>query len=324
MKRTEQARNKTQNRHGIWKWFLVFTLYFTLYTLHCLYGKGLGTTGAQFLKVGMGARPLAMAGAFSAVADDVNSIYYSPASLTRTNNKEISATYLKYFSDVNAGFVGYTGACCKECYVGVGVTYLQVTDIERRDLDEVKLGDFGATDIALFLDCAKKDVANSLLENLAVGGGLKLISQKIDDEKAFTVALDLSAYYPADDKLSFAFNIQNISYGVKFIDEIDPLPLNIKVGAAYRVIKDLTVACDLDEYIIDNKLYASVGAEYWIKNALALRSGYRFGYDTSSLGGIAGLGVGAGVKIWSVTLDYAFVPFGDLGDTHRVSFGAKF
>lgn len=45
------------------------------------YAKGLGTTGAQFLKVGMGARPLAMAGAFSAVSDDVNSIYYMPIEL---------------------------------------------------------------------------------------------------------------------------------------------------------------------------------------------------------------------------------------------------
>ena len=307
---------------------LVVSLHFTLYTLHCLHAfaskNDRGTAGAQFLKIGMGARPLAMAGAFSAVSDDVNSIYYSPASLTRSGQKEVSATYLKYFEDVNAGFIGYTGLCSEKHYVGAGVTYLQVTDIEERDFDETKLGDFGATDMALFLDYARKDIANKILENLAVGGGLKFINQTIDDEKAFTVALDLSAYYPADEKLSFAFNIQNISYGVKFIDETDPLPLNIKVGAAYKAIKDLTVAVDLDEYIVDNKLYASVGAEYWIKNVLALRSGYRFGYDTSSLGGIVGLGVGAGVKIWGVVLDYAFVPFGDLGDTHRVSFGAKF
>lgn len=289
-----------------------------------LYAKGLGTTGASFLKIGMGARPLAMAGAFSAVSNDVNSVYYSPASLTRSEQKEVSATYLKYFEDVNAGFIGYTGKCSAQHYVGAGVTYLQVTDIEERDANETKLGDFGATDMALSLGYARKDIANSVLENLAVGGGLKFINQTIDDEKAFTVALDLSAYYPADDKLSFAFNIQNISYGVKFIDETDPLPLNIKVGAAYKALKDLTVAVDLDEYIVDNKLYASAGAEYWIKNVLALRSGYRFGYDTSSLGGIVGLGAGAGVKIWGVALDYAFVPFGDLGDTHRVSFGAKF
>ncbi|MFH1541425.1 MAG: PorV/PorQ family protein [Elusimicrobiota bacterium] len=286
--------------------------------------KGLGTTGAQFLKIGIGARPLAMGGAFSAVTDDVNSIYYNPASLTRVKVREVSATYLKYFEDVNSGFIGYANKCFKKYYIGVGVAYLQVTNIEKRDLAKNEFDGFGATDMVLFLDCAKKHVASSLLKNLAVGAGLKLINQKIDDESAFTVALDLSAYYPANDKLSFAFNVQNISYGVKFIDETDPLPLNVKVGAAYKPIKSLTVACDLDEYIIDNKLYASVGVEYWIKNVLALRGGYRFGYDTSSLGDIVGLGVGSGIKIWGLTLDYAFVPFGDLSDTHRISFGTKF
>ncbi|MEW6556628.1 MAG: hypothetical protein AB1349_04645 [Elusimicrobiota bacterium] len=29
----EQTRNKTQNRRGTWKWFLLYTFYFTLYTL---------------------------------------------------------------------------------------------------------------------------------------------------------------------------------------------------------------------------------------------------------------------------------------------------
>ncbi|MDD5686643.1 MAG: PorV/PorQ family protein [Elusimicrobia bacterium] len=302
---------------------LLFTSYFLLST-SCFYGKGLGTTGCQFLKIGMGARPLAMAGAFGSVADDVNSIYYSPASLTRINKQEVSATYLKYFEDVNAGFIGYTGLVAEKHYIGVGVTYLQVSDIEKRDLTETRLGDFSASDMAVFLNYARKDIANSILQDLAVGGGLKIISQKLSDEKAFTIALDLSAYYPADDKLSLTMNIQNISYGVKFIDEVDPLPLDIKVGAAYKLVKDLTVACDLDEYVIDNKLYASIGAEYWIKDVLALRSGYRFGYDTATLGEIVGLGVGAGFRVWGFGLDYAFVPFGELGDTHRISFGAKF
>ena len=288
------------------------------------FAEGVGSTGAQFLKIGLGARPLAMGGAFGAVADDTNAINYNPASLTRIEKKEASATYLKYFEDVNAGFIGYTGIVAEKHYVGAGLTYLQVTDIEKRDLNETSLGDFGATDMALSLSYARKDIANKLLENLSIGGNLKFINQNIDNETAFAVALDISAYYPADEKLSLAINIQNISNGIKFVDESDPLPLNIKVGAAYKLIKDLTVACDLDEYIIDNKLYASIGAEYWVKDVLALRSGYRFGYDTDSLGGIVGLGVGAGFRFWGLTLDYAFVPFGDLGDTHRISFGASF
>ncbi|MEW6555914.1 MAG: PorV/PorQ family protein [Elusimicrobiota bacterium] len=306
--------------------FICVNLWFLICVNLCL-AKGLGTTGAQFLKVGMGARPLAMAGAFSAVADDVNSIYYNPASLTRTETgkNEVSATYLKYFEDVNAGFLGYAGCAREKHYVGVGLTYLQVDNIEKRDVSETKLGDFGATDMALFFSYARKDIAQKLLEGVSVGGGLKIINSQIENERAFTVALDLSAYYPADDKLAFALNIQNIGPGVKYIDESDPLPLNIKVGAAYKALKDLTVACDLDEYIVDTKLYASIGAEYWIReDILALRSGYRFGYDTSSLGSVVGLGAGAGFRIWGFSIDYAFVPFGDLGDTHRISFGTKF
>ncbi|OGS43922.1 MAG: hypothetical protein A2539_03545 [Elusimicrobia bacterium RIFOXYD2_FULL_34_15] len=303
---------------------IFITIFCILYFCKLSFCDSLGTTGAQFLKVGMGARPLAMAGAFSAVSDDINSIYYNPASLTRSEKREVSATYLKYFEDVNAGFLGYSGIINTKHYIGIGLTYLQANNIDKRDINEAELGEFGSTDIALFINYARKDLMQNLIKNLAVGSGLKLISQKIDDESAFTIALDLSAYYPANDKLSFSINIQNISYGVKFINDTDPLPLDIKIGSAYKVLKDLTFACDLDEYVIDKKLYASIGAEYWIKDIMALRSGYKFGYDTESLGNIVGLGVGAGFRIWGLSLDYAFVPFGDLGDTHRISFGAKY
>jgi len=304
---------------------LAVTFYFSLFTFHCLFANGLGTTGAQFLKIGMGARPLAMGGAFGAVADDVNSIYYNPAGLTRVEKSEVCATFLKYFEDVNAGFLGYVTNVDKKSYIGAGLTYLQVGNMERRDVNETDLGEFNATDMALFLNYANSKIANSVLENLAIGGGLKLISQEIDTEKAFTAALDIGTFYPADKKLSFALNVQNISYGIKFVNDKDPLPLNIKFGAAYKPMDDLTVACDLDEYIIDNKLYASLGAEYWIKNMLALRAGYKYGYDTKALGNnLVGLGAGAGFKLWGFLIDYAFVPFGDLGDTHRVSLGVRF
>jgi len=290
-----------------------------------LSASGLGTTGAQFLKIGMAARPLAMGGAFCAVADDVNSVYYNPAGLTRVEKSEVAATFLKYFEDVNAGFIGYASAVDSKSAIGAGITYLQVGNMERRDVNETLNGEFNSTDMALFMNYASKKIGADLLEDLSVGCGLKLISQEIDNEKAFTAAIDLAAFYPADKKLSFGLNIQNIGYGIKFVNDRDPLPLNVKFGAAYKPVVNLTVACDLDEYIIDNKFYASLGAEYWIKNMLALRAGYRYGYDTKALGNdLVGLGAGAGFRIWGVSVDYAFAPFGDLGDTHRISLGIKF
>ena len=43
--------------------------------------KKVGTTSAQFLKIGAGARPLSLGGAFSANVGDINSIYWNPIGL---------------------------------------------------------------------------------------------------------------------------------------------------------------------------------------------------------------------------------------------------
>ena len=37
-----------------------------------------GTTAAQFLKIGIGARALALGGAYSAIADDASALYWNP------------------------------------------------------------------------------------------------------------------------------------------------------------------------------------------------------------------------------------------------------
>ncbi|GAG58644.1 unnamed protein product, partial [marine sediment metagenome] len=60
--------------------------------------------------------------------------------------------------------------------------------------------------------------------------------------------------------------------------------------------------------------------EYWVTNIMALRVGYRTGPADEG----SGLTVGAGFRAGRILLDYAFVPYGDLGNTHRISLGMKF
>jgi hemolysin activation/secretion protein len=56
----------------------------------------------------------------------------------------------------------------------------------------------------------------------------------------------------------------------------------------------------------------------------------RLGYNTQSqdTGGLHGLSMGLGLMYtdyaMNYSLDYAFVPYGELGNTHRISFGIKF
>src|SRR4051812_46483804 len=52
-----------------------------------------GTASADFLKLGVGARYLAMGEAATAVADDANAIFWNPANIARLKRSSISFTY---------------------------------------------------------------------------------------------------------------------------------------------------------------------------------------------------------------------------------------
>jgi hypothetical protein len=62
----------------------------------------------------------------------------------------------------------------------------------------------------------------------------------------------------------------------------------------------------------------NLGLEYWLLNSLALRGGYQLGYDGGDLS------AGAGFRFGGFGLDYAFVPYSVLGNSHRVSVNYAF
>jgi hypothetical protein len=82
----------------------------------------------------------------------------------------------------------------------------------------------------------------------------------------------------------------------------------------------LLVSCDLNKPL-DNKLEIRTGAEWWLAELFALRAGYR-----TNIAKNAGLGVSAGfgLKFSNYIIDYSFLPYGDIGNTHRLSLSYKF
>lgn len=279
-----------------------------------LWASSIGTSAADFLKLAPNARAVALGNAYVAVADEANAIYWNPAGLGQLKNKEFTASYLSYVESIHYGFLGFvyprrTGAC------GIGINYL-TTNIERvKELDASlgqplyeKDGTYTAGAFVLFLSYARR-----IFNNLSLGLNLKVINEKLDDSSANAFALDLGGLWKLSG-LRMGFSVQNI--GTKLKD--DTLPMNLRLGGAYSLLKDKLLTALALNYSLDKDFRAGVGLEYLLKEVLPLRIGYEYGND------LAGLSCGLGFKFKVYKIDYTVAPYADFGLTHRVSFSSGF
>ena len=306
--------------------FLIFvlTLSFTLYPLPCF--AGAGAAGLTFLKLGVGSRPVGMGEACVGVADDINAMYWNPGGLVQVRDREVSFVHTEWFQNIRYEYLGY----CQPMLggvLGMGATCLYITDLEARQA-ATSTPDyyFGAYDVAIGVSYSK-----NFTQNLSMGGTLKGLWQRIDVLDAWGAAVDLGLLYKFDaeilrsKKVSVGMSLLNAGWESPFITTSSPLPLTLKLGAAARYLEDkMILALDGTYCIADNTGGAGIGMEYILHPMFVIRGGYKYNTAVSSLGLLSGLTCGLGFNWEKLYIDYAFVPYGDLGLTHRVSLIAKF
>ncbi len=297
--------------------FLIFFSIFCFFS-YTVFAASAGTTGANFLKMEVGARPVGLGGAFVAVADDANLIYWNPAGLSGIEHKELILMHNERGEEIRYEFLAYVQPVkVLKGGLGASVSFLNVGGIEGYDPWGVKTGELYFHDFAFSLAYGRR-----LIGKLDGGINFKIFQEMLDDEKATGYALDIGWLYPAPLKsLVLGLSIQNIGPPIKFIDEGDELPLNIKVGGAWKhelFGNDLTTALDFN-FPRDNDFFLNLGGEFWVHNAIALRAGYESRDDLTN-----GLRLGLGFKVKGLNLDYAFLSKDDFDDGHKISISFRF
>lgn len=283
-----------------------------------------GTTVAQFLKIGVGGRPIGMGSAYAGIADDVNAIYWNPGGIGQIKGTELMAMHNAWFQSINQEYIAFAQGT-KIGTIGIGITYLAVTDIEKRVGDtETADGTFVAADMAAGLAYGLE-----VTPGFYAGLMAKFISQKIDDKQATGMAGDIGVLFRVNEKVGVGLVAQNLGAAMKFTNTDtgtetgtgDPLPMNIKAGLGYKPTAGLTIGLDVN-VPNDNNVNAAAGVEYsWqMGNTFAIvpRAGYKTGTD------LGAMSAGIGFQLSGLGLDFAYVPAGDLGDTYRVSMLVKF
>lgn len=308
-----------------------------------------GTAGAQFLKIGMGARYVAMGEASVACVNDAYAMYWNPAALTEISSSNLSLTNVDWISDVQLNHASFARSLGEYSAFGVSVTALSMGDIEVTTVQEPEgTGEtFTASSYALSLGYARK-----FTDRFSAGISGKYIWERISEERASGFAFDFGTlFYTGFKSLRVGMNISNLGPEMKLegpeLDAyynpepnnpnydnvkakltVDPydLPLTFRLGVAYDLVDSpeskFTVSMEA-KHPNDNVQQASLGGEYRWKETFSLRGGYKLNYQEE------GLTLGAGTKFKAskntkLDISYAWADFSRLSSVHRFSLGFEF
>jgi len=303
-------------------------LFFVFCSLSCATHSdaSAGSEGASFLDIPVGAGPAALGSAYTALAANAYAPVWNPAGLGFVNGTELAGQHLSYLESINYEYLSAVHAFDRprdsniSRGIGFSAQYLGTGDIPKTDVQNGNPVDMGS--FSSYYGAYNLSYGQTVTDKLAFGVTGKLINAKIDDVSATAYAADLGALYKMNEKLNLAATLTNLGTKLTFLSEGDSLPASFHLAAAYQPTSHYLIT---SEGVYEENGLASfrLGGQWRPMEAIALRAGYR----TDSLKGLdalAGFSTGIGITAWGQELAYAWVPYGDLGNTQYFSLLVRF
>jgi len=289
---------------------------------------GVGTEGASFLNIPVGAGPAALGGAYTALADDVYAPTFNPGGLGAVQSNQFSAQHLSYLDSNHYEYFSFvhpmdrSPSCsaqsfCPSGSLGGSIQYFGSGDMTATNTSGQATGSFSSHFAAYNLS-----YGHTVGQKLSLGITGKLINAKIDDVSANAYAVDLGSMYKVRENLTLAATLTNLGTKLTFLSEGDSLPLSAHFGAAYRPNNSLQLTAE-GIYRKTGLASGHAGVEWRPMPMIALRGGYRTD-TTKGLSPMAGLTTGIGLEVWGQELSYAWLPLGELGNTQYLSLLVRF
>jgi hypothetical protein len=344
----------------IMKKISIITFSFILLLSFCSYAQSdrvskVGTTGATFLEIGIGASAGAMGGAYVSLARDASALYWNPGGIATIKGNEVTLYHSLWLADTKVSFAGLVIPAGDFGTLGFSFTSLDMGDMPVRTIEmQEGTGEyFSAGDMAIGVSYAR-----NLTDRFSIGFTAKYVRETIWHMSSSAIAIDAGTVFRTDlfNGMVIGASISNFGTQMKLdgrdtrtynrVDEtkqgsnanipynIDldswDLPLNFRLGISTDVYKTtdyrFTVAIDAT-HPNDNYESMNVGAEFAFMDYVSIRGGYQSLFLPDSEGGLT-LGLGLNSKMLFsdnvVTFDYSYRDFGRLKAVHSFSLSAGF
>lgn len=172
----------------------------------------------EFLAIGIGADALGLSNAVVAQTSGVNSGYWNPAGLARTNKwLDVGLMHSEYFAGIaKYDYLGLAHQIDDKSAVGLSIIRFAVDDIPNTTqlidnagrIDYDRITTFTAADYAFLLSYARK----TKIPGLAVGGNFKIIYRKVGDfAKSWGFGLDAGVTYEKNKRLKFGAVLRDVT-----------------------------------------------------------------------------------------------------------------
>ena len=153
----------------------------------------IGTSGGNQVLVPVGARGIALAGSERVYSSGLESIYWNPAGLARSQSPTVLASSMDLFNDMGVNYFGASGNFDKLGMLGVTVKSIDMGDIPVttvEDMDGLGGGTFKPTLTTMGLT-----YANSFSDRAFFGVTGKIVYESIPRAEASAYALDIGVQY---------------------------------------------------------------------------------------------------------------------------------
>lgn len=305
-----------------------------------------GAAGGQFLKLGIGARGTGMAGAFSALADDLTAIHWNPAGVAKIGGTQAMFHHSQWFGGFSHNFAAVnipvtTNYNFAVSFINFSSGAIPYTTIMNDASDRT----YSVNDVAINLT-----FAGYLTDQFSFGITGKFVNLGFHDVSSGAFAFDVGTHYDTGiEGIQIALSLHNIGTENRYSGEalnseqkVSPyldvapndvmflaypfqLPITFRIGLAKDIYEDddnrLTGAFDFITQSDVPEQFA-FGLEYEWNDLVYVRGGYLIGHNQF---GVAG---GLGLKYLSGgfkgTIDYSINPTANLGLVNRFTVNVGF
>ncbi|MEJ2615446.1 MAG: PorV/PorQ family protein [Ignavibacteriaceae bacterium] len=295
-----------------------------------------GQSSMTFLQIGVSPRAAALGGAYTAMSQGVESVFFNPAGLTEMNSQfQAFVSSTQWFADIKylAGAIGYNSG-------DYGAFALSFIYVDYGTIKGTSLVPAASTGANYTLTGDVKNVGaysfgltyvKAVSTKFAIGGTVKYVGQQLgqltdangntSDNNANKLAFDMGIkYFPGIESLRLGMSIRNFSTFVQYQNFESPLPLAFSVGLGMNLMdlinKDMSKEHALvlsSEFVHPNDYTDRVntGLEYTFMNLVSLRAGYETNHDILSWSGGVGLGTSLGGTRIDVDYSYSHTKYFD-------------